>query len=918
MDMFLNISSRHITDGKGVVMGTLLVTPNNVMFVPNVSDPLVMEHGSECYEVTAPMDMVVAAAIYNDITHMHVRDTPDAAAGIQWEEPYQPAHHRLPPKGQASVSEKMSEPVKSSQEYTTEASPVPSTQGANEKPSSDLSCTEQILEARPGQMASTENKVIIISQFKKQEEGLPSNCRVNSKMTEPNVQTLNRAPATVSSNVCVPECKPPKEVHDTFSADTVVKSNSLEQEQQQDTKQTLLLGSDVQKPKAVVESTEQSDAQLRSSDKFTSKKGPYSEPHNEEVCALQANKYSSLEATTTLLGKVELGVRSSAAKKLAADVGPVPDACKKTAKASAEVVKDDRAGDKLATKHIETLTNLQERLPTDSATPQKILAMEESAAAKEIERETADEYLLKPINRASESQPTVRGEPNSGGCWEKESTLPPLSLGGKSLPEPSCLSCMPSSTLELSSTNHVPATELSRVASTESIPVCMREWASVDDGVPSDRSQEPAHEQVLKELSSPVELISLSTHSISKTIASSPKLEANFLHSVDDPVPLTPTLQLQTQQLAADEKRPSLQTGNANVWLKNMVEEKPELFAAFDKLVPRLAQSSEATLLYLCLRMGRPLHKNQCSATASSKRCIRSQYWFGIPRNRADELYYFLEKWAPSVYGDVHRVDMASRGFEPLLEPADEDEAEMHTVQSHILGTISRQGGQDTPDMSSSSKGHHGSKKGHGGALRFFKLFGSGTTPPEAAAASPSDWEVALGSETRKVSPIDLTDLPLPELLDSTEIFTEEHRRELCKHLPARAESYSWALVYSTLKHGFSLKTLYREMLKTESPILLTVLDTEGAVFGVLTSCSLRMCEHFYGTGESFLFTFHPEFKLYKWTGENVYFIKGNADFLAFGAGEERRISKNRSVAFVLLQQLTCFKSNKPRMTRCL
>ncbi|KAL1431329.1 hypothetical protein MTO96_014345 [Rhipicephalus appendiculatus] len=54
MDMFLKISSRHITDGQGVVMGTLLVTPNNVMFIPNVSDALVMEHGSECYEVTAP------------------------------------------------------------------------------------------------------------------------------------------------------------------------------------------------------------------------------------------------------------------------------------------------------------------------------------------------------------------------------------------------------------------------------------------------------------------------------------------------------------------------------------------------------------------------------------------------------------------------------------------------------------------------------------------------------------------------------------------------------------------------------------------------------------------------------------------------------------------------------------------------
>lgn len=71
--MFLKISSRHITDGQGVVAGTLLVTPNNVMFVPNVSDPLVMEHGSERYEVTAPMDMVVAAALYNDIAHMRLR-----------------------------------------------------------------------------------------------------------------------------------------------------------------------------------------------------------------------------------------------------------------------------------------------------------------------------------------------------------------------------------------------------------------------------------------------------------------------------------------------------------------------------------------------------------------------------------------------------------------------------------------------------------------------------------------------------------------------------------------------------------------------------------------------------------------------------------------------------------------------------
>ncbi|KAH9634210.1 hypothetical protein HF086_001412 [Spodoptera exigua] len=67
---FLKINVRHITDGQGVVSGVLLVTPNAVMFDPNVSDTLVMEHGPESYGVIAPMEYVVNAAIFYDIAHM--------------------------------------------------------------------------------------------------------------------------------------------------------------------------------------------------------------------------------------------------------------------------------------------------------------------------------------------------------------------------------------------------------------------------------------------------------------------------------------------------------------------------------------------------------------------------------------------------------------------------------------------------------------------------------------------------------------------------------------------------------------------------------------------------------------------------------------------------------------------------------
>lgn len=78
---FLKINVRHITDGQGVVGGVLLVTPNAVMFDPNVSDPLVIEHGPESYGVIAPIELCVNAAIFNDIAHMRVAGGPGSSGG---------------------------------------------------------------------------------------------------------------------------------------------------------------------------------------------------------------------------------------------------------------------------------------------------------------------------------------------------------------------------------------------------------------------------------------------------------------------------------------------------------------------------------------------------------------------------------------------------------------------------------------------------------------------------------------------------------------------------------------------------------------------------------------------------------------------------------------------------------------------
>lgn len=52
------------------------MTPNAVMFDPDVSDPLVLERGgADSYGFIAPMECVANAAIYSDIATMRVKDT---------------------------------------------------------------------------------------------------------------------------------------------------------------------------------------------------------------------------------------------------------------------------------------------------------------------------------------------------------------------------------------------------------------------------------------------------------------------------------------------------------------------------------------------------------------------------------------------------------------------------------------------------------------------------------------------------------------------------------------------------------------------------------------------------------------------------------------------------------------------------
>ncbi|KAI7744447.1 hypothetical protein M8C21_016578 [Ambrosia artemisiifolia] len=106
--------------------------------------------------------------------------------------------------------------------------------------------------------------------------------------------------------------------------------------------------------------------------------------------------------------------------------------------------------------------------------------------------------------------------------------------------------------------------------------------------------------------------------------------------------------------------------------------------------------------------------------------------------------------------------------------------------------------------------------------------------------------------------------------------------------LPNIVKGCRWVLLYSTLKHGISLRTLIRKSSDLSGPCLLITGDTQGAVFGGLLSGPLTPTpkRKYQGTHETFVFTtLYGAPRLFRPTGANRYFYMCLNDLLALGGG---------------------------------
>ncbi|XP_046393013.1 oxidation resistance protein 1 isoform X3 [Ischnura elegans] len=863
LERFLKINVRHITDGQGVVGGVLLVTPNAVMFDPNVSDPLVIEHGPESYGVIAPMEYVVNAAIYFDIAHMRVRhmskDTP------RTDLPKPEIYHG---RGSSHIDEEcpssQHSPGKDSllvkDETFPELAPRSSPEGEDEE-DEELSPEGSVCSFREVGGGAADDTTIPFREgnaFPKAfERDLVTPPTILDGSSHPVEGATSRGVSGGTPDLLRREAKGPGASPDVLPAIGNAKGESVDEVDAVTGQCGVVVTSG--EPKSLSLDSSGDGQEQRVSVDMEAVSAEHGVDGNLEKLSCHD---SGIDIRESSGGVTAVGMNVS----VSSGRTPTPPAVSSRKKASSVSF---------------SLDSGEGPHPDDvdakSEGAEKTKVVQKAATVEDVEKQESRKTkvfkrLSYPLSwmEGFGSDKDVSKDPGSGG--NPPNSAPPQALHNQQQQHSSVFSKVfsssPMNLVELGSgllfggsedsgtslgvPSPGPTPPVAPMGPSSSLPRTPRPPLPPGVVLPEPRSEGEGGS------STPPPSIGRSSMDVVRGRGDGFGRKASGLTIGSGVKHQHPSVRLDYRSMVS-------------------VEDMPELFVSFDKLIPRPARSCEDPPLYLRLRMGKPKDRKIPRSTpimSYGKKKMRPEYWFSVPRNRVDDLYSFLMLWVPHLYGDLDEMDPAERGYELVESDSELWEEEEDCAEDEVNG---RKGGKGKSRRGRESDGDIGEL-----TRESWEVLSMSEELRRAlyAASSAASLESSASSEVF-----------LPELAGTTEILSEEHRRKLCRHLPARAEGYAWSLAFSTSQHGFSLNSMYRKMARVESPILLVVQDTENNVFGALTSCALKVSDHFYGTGESFLFKFDIDSQdttctVYNWTGENIYFIKGNNESLAIGAGD--------------------------------
>ncbi|XP_020578943.1 oxidation resistance protein 1 isoform X2 [Phalaenopsis equestris] len=141
---------------------------------------------------------------------------------------------------------------------------------------------------------------------------------------------------------------------------------------------------------------------------------------------------------------------------------------------------------------------------------------------------------------------------------------------------------------------------------------------------------------------------------------------------------------------------------------------------------------------------------------------------------------------------------------------------------------------------------------------------------------------------TEELSSLKASSVLIPHLTEKSTFVTADLFDFLHSSLPNIVKGCQWVLLYSSMKHGISLRTLIRRSASVTGPCLLVVGDMQGAVFGGLLDSPLKptIKRKYQGTNQTFVFTtIYGEPRLFRATGANRFYYLCLNEFLAFGGG---------------------------------
>ncbi|XP_076666754.1 TLD domain-containing protein mustard isoform X4 [Andrena cerasifolii] len=772
-ERFLKIDVRHITDGQGVVEGVLLVTPNAVMFDPNVMDRLVVERGAESYGVIVPMEFVVNAAIYYDIAHMRVGHTESGSLEKKPEIYYM----KKPPQ---IDDRKCQSPGKDENFPELVADDSESVCSYTERDGDAFPKAFERDLVTPTNLQNEENSTT--TKDKEKETETKDACgggQASRTLEERRRSMLDHHWAVPSKDRCTISVE--DEQQDTLSFDKT----------------------DSAKSKTIPEDEEGSLVKLSC--------------HDSDWVPPITIAPTNITTDSLDTGSAINGRKKASSVSFSLDSNPEEPE-------KDEEHKDD---DKQETRRNKMLKRLSYPLSwMEGLTGEKEDENKSGSDKVSSLPNSADSHHSSVFSKVFSSSPINLVSDFSSGLFAK---TPSEESGGGG--RPGGTPPLTASSLSQDSSNPQFSPGPGGLMGRSSVGTFIRQQPLTSSGSSSVDSSRG-----------------------SKTSTNAPRLDYRSMVSVED---------------------------------------MPDLFVPVSQLIPRPARPCKDPPLYLRLRTGRPKDKKIPRSTpimSYGKKKLRPEYWFGIPRNRVDDLYRFIHTWVPSLYGELDEDYWRKRNY-VLLDTETDLSPELSPHEAGEGGESTEEGkarnheGDEISDLTRESweliKAPY---------VKLYSILKTSST--SADSEQIQDPEVlSMSEELRRAlyanSAVSLdNEVIVPDLVGTTEILSDEHREQLCRHLPARAEGYLWTLVFSTSQHGFSLNSMYRKMAKIESPILLVIEDTEGNVFGALTSCALHVSDHFYGTGESLLFRFTPRFQAFNWTGDNLYFIKGNNESLAIGAGD--------------------------------